>query len=84
MYGLIWVSPALFIDLIFEICEVVFTLAFPDDLLFAEPPRGGDSGPPALSALLHPAALGDSALTFWYRIVLCPIVAKFHPVFVPS
>lgn len=81
---LIWLSPVPFIDLIFETCKVVFSLAFLAIYFLLIPLVAAILGILLLVPcfILLPWAI--RLLNFAYRIVACPILAQFSDTFVPK
>jgi hypothetical protein len=81
---LIWLSPVPFIDLIFETCKIIFSLAFLAIYFFLSPLVAAILGLLLLvpCVMLLPWAI--RLLHFGYRIVLCPILAQFSDTFVPQ
>ncbi|MDH4155058.1 MAG: hypothetical protein OEV01_14845 [Nitrospira sp.] len=81
---LIWLSPVPFIDMIFETCKVLFSLAFLAIYFFLSPLVAAMLSLLLLVPcfLLLPWAI--RLLHFGYRIVLCPILAQWSPAFVPQ
>jgi len=80
---LIWLSPVPFIDMIFETCKVIFSLAFLAVYFFLSPFVAAMLGILLLvpCVMLLPWVL--RLLRFAYHIVLCPMLAQFSPTFVP-
>jgi hypothetical protein len=81
---LIWLSPVPFIDLIFETCKGIFSLAFLAIYFLLSPLVAAILGILFLVPcfILLPWAI--RLLRFAYRIVLCPILAQFSDAFAPK
>lgn len=81
---LIWLSPVPFIDLTFETCKVIFSLAFLAIYFLLSPLVAAILGILFLVPcfILLPWAI--RLLRFTYRIVLCPILAQFSDAFAPK
>ncbi|MFO0697876.1 MAG: hypothetical protein U0236_01515 [Nitrospira sp.] len=81
---LIWLSPVPFIDLLFETCKVVFSLAFLAIYFLLSPLAAAIMGILLLVPcfILLPWAI--RLLNFGYHIGVCPILAQFSDTFVPK
>lgn len=81
---LIWLSPVPFIDLIFETCKIVFSLAFLAIYFLLSPLVAAVLGLLLLVPCFMLLPWAVRLLHFAYRIVLCPILAQLSPAFVPQ
>lgn len=80
----IWLSPVPFIDLIFETCKVIFSLAFLAIYFFLSPLVAAIMGLLLLVPCFILLPWAVRLLQFGYRIVVAPILAQFSPTFVLS
>jgi hypothetical protein len=81
---LIWLSPIPFIDLLFETCKVVFSLAFLAIYFLLSPLVAAILGILLLVPCFIFLPWAIRLLSFAYRIVICPILAQFSDAFVPK
>jgi hypothetical protein len=81
---LIWLSPVPFIDLIFETCKVVFSLAFLAIYFLLSPLVAAILGILLLVPCFTLLPWAIRLLRFGYRIVVCPILAQFSDTFTPK
>ena len=81
---LIWLSPVPFIDLIFETCKVMFSLAFLAIYFFLSPLVAAILGLLLLVPCFMLLPWAIRLLHFGYRIVLCPILVQLSPQFIPQ
>lgn len=81
---LIWLSPIPFIDLLFETCKVVFSLAFLAIYFLLSPLVAAILGILLLVPCFILLPWATRLLNFAYCIVVCPILAQFSPTFVPK
>jgi hypothetical protein len=81
---LIWLSPVPFIDMIFETCKVLFSLAFLAIYFFLSPLVAAILGLLLLVPCFVFLPWAIRLLNFGYRIVVCPILAQWSPAFVPQ
>ena len=80
---LIWLSPVPFIDLIFETCKVVFSLAFLAIYFLLSPLAAAILALLLLVPCFMLLPWAVRLLRFGYRIVVCPMLAQFSDAFVP-
>lgn len=80
----IWLSPVPFIDLIFETCKVIFSLAFLAIYFLLSPLVAAILGLLLLVPCFILLPWAVRLLQFGYRIVVAPILAQFSSTFVPS
>ncbi len=81
---LIWLSPIPFIDLIFETCKVIFSLAFLAIYFLLSPLAAAMLGLLLIVPCFMLLPWAIRLLHFGYRIVLCPMLARWSPAFVPQ
>lgn len=81
---LIWLSPVPFIDLIFETCKVIFSLAFLAIYFLLSPLVAAILGILLLVPCFILLPWAVRLLNFAYRIVVCPILSQFSSTFVPQ
>lgn len=81
---LIWLSPVPFIDLLFETCKVVFSLAFLAIYFLLSPLVAAILGIVLLVPCIILLPWAIRLLRFGYRIVICPILAQFSDAFAPK
>lgn len=81
---LIWLSPVPFIDLVFETCKVIFSLAFLAIYFLLSPLVAAILGLLLLVPCFVLLPWAVRLLNFAYRIVVCPILAQFSSSFVPK
>lgn len=81
---LIWLSPIPFIDLIFETCKVIFSLAFLAIYFLLSPLVAAILGILLLVPCFILLPWATRLLHFAYHIVLCPLLAQFSDAFAPK